>query len=132
MKQIRKNRAFTLIELLLVLVILAILAAVVVPKFSGRTEQARNSAAKADISMIETALDAIEIDNGRYQYSPVLDGRINTPASSSALRATQAAISGWDPSNGANGFYNPSKTVNQWVRSQTVTATIGNHVFFSY
>ncbi|MCL6588920.1 MAG: LysM peptidoglycan-binding domain-containing protein [Firmicutes bacterium] len=73
-----------------------------------------------------------QVDAGRYQYSPVLDGRINLPASSSAYRAVQSALSGWDPSNGANGFYNPTKTVNQWVRSQPVTAVIGNHVFFSY
>lgn len=58
--------AFTLIELLLVLVILAILAAVVVPKFTGRTEQARQGAAKADISSMKTALEAFETDNGRY------------------------------------------------------------------
>jgi N-acetylmuramoyl-L-alanine amidase len=73
-----------------------------------------------------------QIDNGRYQYSPVLDGRINLPASSSAYKAVQSAITGWDPSRGANGFYNPDKTFNQWVRSQPVTAIIGNHVFFSY
>ncbi|HEX3046462.1 MAG TPA: LysM peptidoglycan-binding domain-containing protein [Bacillota bacterium] len=73
-----------------------------------------------------------QVDNGSYQYSPVLDGRINLPASSSAYQAVQSAISGWDPSRGANGFYNPDKTVNQWVRSQPVTAVIGNHIFFSY
>ncbi len=47
---------FTLIELLLVLVILAILAAVIVPKFTGRTLQAQQSAAKADISALDTQL----------------------------------------------------------------------------
>jgi spore germination cell wall hydrolase CwlJ-like protein len=73
-----------------------------------------------------------QVDNGRYQYSPVLDGRINLPASSSAYRAVQSALTGWDPSKGANGFYNPDKTVNQWVRSHPVTTVIGNHVFFSY
>ncbi len=73
-----------------------------------------------------------QVDNGSYQYSPVLDGRINLPASSNAVRAVQSALSGSDPSYGANGFYNPEKTVNQWVRSQTVTTVIGNHVFFSY
>ncbi len=41
------NGGFTLIELLLVLVILGSLAALVVPKFSGRTEQARNTAAQS-------------------------------------------------------------------------------------
>jgi general secretion pathway protein G len=61
----RRSRGFTLIELLLVLVILAVLAAVVVPKFTGRSEQARVAAAKADIASIELQLDAIEIDAGR-------------------------------------------------------------------
>jgi general secretion pathway protein G len=58
--------AFTLIELLLVLVILGILAAIVVPKFSGRTEQARQTAAKSQIATFGTALAAFEIDNGYY------------------------------------------------------------------
>jgi general secretion pathway protein G len=62
----RRSRGFTLIELLLVLVILGILAAVVVPKFSGRTEQARIAAAQAQISTFGTALDAYEVDNGSY------------------------------------------------------------------
>lgn len=73
-----------------------------------------------------------QVDQGRYQYSPVLDGRINLPATASAHQAIKAALSGWDPSNGANGFYNPSKTANQWVRSHPITAIIGDHVFFKY
>jgi general secretion pathway protein G len=60
------TRAFTLIELLLVLVILGILAAIVVPKFSGRTEQARQAAAQSQIATLSTALDAFEVDNGYY------------------------------------------------------------------
>jgi general secretion pathway protein G len=61
-----RRRGFTLIELLLVLVILAVLAAVVVPKFTNRSEQARTTAAKTDISAMDTALDAFEVDCGRY------------------------------------------------------------------
>ncbi len=68
--------------------------------------------------------------NGYYQYSPVLDGRINLPANESARRAVADAISGQDPSLSATGFYNPSKTTNQWVRQQPVTTVIENHVFF--
>jgi general secretion pathway protein G len=60
------HSAFTLIELLLVMVILAILAAVVVPKFTGRTEQARIAAAKADISSMRVALAAFEQDTGAF------------------------------------------------------------------
>ena len=62
----RSQRAFTLIELLLVLVILGILAAIVVPKFAGRTEQAREAAAKTQVANFSTALDAFEVDNGYY------------------------------------------------------------------
>ena len=62
----RRRAGFTLIELLLVLVILAVLAAIVVPKFTGRSEQARSAAAKTDISNIETALNAFEVDTGRF------------------------------------------------------------------
>src|SRR5688572_30332109 len=53
-----RQRAFTLIELLLVLVILGILAAIVVPKFANRGEQARQTAAKTQIAAFGTALSA--------------------------------------------------------------------------
>ena len=62
----RTNRGFTLVELLLVLVILGILAALVLPKFTGRTEQARITAAQTQISTFGTALDAFEVDTGSY------------------------------------------------------------------
>lgn len=58
--------AFTLVELLLVLVILGILAALVLPKFTGRTEQARVTAAQTQIATFGTALDAFEVDTGSY------------------------------------------------------------------
>lgn len=62
----RRRHAFTMVELLLVLVILATLAAIVVPKFTGRSEQARETAASTEIAGIELALDAFEVDNGFY------------------------------------------------------------------
>ena len=61
-----RQQAFTLVELLLVLVILGILAAIVIPKFSGRTQQAKEQAAVTQISTFRTALDAFEVDNGYY------------------------------------------------------------------
>src|SRR2546422_461060 len=61
-----REAAFTLIELLLVLVILGILAAIVVPKFAGRTEQAKVRAAETQISAFSTALGIFETDNGYY------------------------------------------------------------------
>lgn len=61
------RRGFTLIELLLVMVILAVLAALVLPKFTGRTEDANKTAAQTQISsLFSVALDLYEADNGRY------------------------------------------------------------------
>lgn len=70
------------------------------------------------------------VDGRYYQYSPVLDGRINVSPTATALRAARDALNGWDPSYGAIGFYNPAKTSNWWVRTRPVTRVIGNHVFF--
>lgn len=75
-----RARGFTLVEMLLVLVILAVLAAIVIPKFSGRSEQARTTAAKSQISSIELALDAFEVDNGFYPKGNAgLTALIETP-----------------------------------------------------
>ncbi|MEW5921655.1 MAG: cell wall hydrolase [Bacillota bacterium] len=71
-----------------------------------------------------------QVSNGCYQYSPVLDGRINLPAGNAAFRAVYDAMAGSDPSGGALGFYNPRKTSNPWVHRQPVITTIGNHIFF--
>ncbi len=57
---------FTLIELMLVLVILATLAAIVLPKFTGRSQQAKITGARTQIANFETALSAFEIDLSRY------------------------------------------------------------------
>lgn len=65
----RSRAGFTMIELLLVLAILAILAAIVIPKLAGRSEQARVTAAQTEISNLETALDSYEVDTGSYPDS---------------------------------------------------------------
>ena len=61
------KKAFTLIELMLVVIIIGVLASLVVPRLTGRTERAKAAAAKADIEAnIPTALDLYEADTGSY------------------------------------------------------------------
>ncbi len=62
----RRQHAFTLVEMLLVLVIIGVLAAIVIPKIAGRGEDARLQAAKTQITSFGTALDMFEVDNGYY------------------------------------------------------------------
>ncbi len=62
----RRQTGFSLIELLLAMVIMAVLAAVITPKFTKRGQQAKETAAKTDIANLEVALDSFEIDTGRY------------------------------------------------------------------
>ena len=60
-----RELGFSLIEIILVVIIIATLSAMVVPRLSGRSEQARQAAAKADIEVnIPTALKLYELDNG--------------------------------------------------------------------
>src|SRR5471032_2597407 len=76
----RNQSAFTLVEMLLVLVILATLAAIVIPKMAGRSQQAKVTAAQTQVSSIEMALDAFEVDNGYYPKTGSLDDLINPPS----------------------------------------------------
>lgn len=60
------SRGFTLIEVMVVIVILAVLAALVVPKVMGRPDEARITAARQDIASIMQALKLYRLDNMRY------------------------------------------------------------------
>ncbi len=61
------EKGFSLIEILLVVIIIGTLAAMVVPRLAGRSDQARIAAAKADIEVnIPTALKLYELDNGYF------------------------------------------------------------------
>ncbi|HEV8542974.1 MAG TPA: type II secretion system major pseudopilin GspG [Verrucomicrobiae bacterium] len=61
-----RERAFTLMELLIVVVILGILAATIIPQFFGSTSDARVARAKADIASLETVLDTFNLHMDRY------------------------------------------------------------------
>jgi len=88
MKRTRKatRSAFTLIELLLVLVILAVLAAVVIPKLTGRVETARRHGTISELANLKSALSIFETDNSRFPSSSEgLDALVNCPADLQSL-----------------------------------------------
>ena len=101
-QSIRVSRAFTLIELMLVVIIIGALVAMVMPRLAGRGEQARVAAAKADIqSNIATGLKLYELDNGGF---PTSDEGLN------ALLVKVGSANNW------NGPYLERKPLDPWGR----------------
>lgn len=64
-----------------------------------------------------------------YAFTAVNDGQINLTPNSTARKAAEDAMNGWDPTNGAIYYYNPRTATSSWIFTRTTTVTIGNHVF---
>jgi len=78
----RAQQGFTLIEIMVVVVIMGILAALVVPRLLDRPDQARAVAARQDIATIVQALKLYRLDNGRYPTTEQgLSALVTKPAS---------------------------------------------------
>lgn len=98
-----KSLGFTLIEILLVVAIIAALAAMVVPRLTGRSEKAKVATAKADIrANIATAIKMYEIDMGSF---PTTDQGLN------ALAAAPSDAAAW------SGPYIDKKPIDPWGRA---------------
>ena len=80
----RRTGGFTLIELMVVVMILGVLAALVVPRVMSRPDQARVVAAKADIARIDQQLKLYRLDNGRYPSTDQGLQALVTPPTSGA------------------------------------------------
>lgn len=62
-------------------------------------------------------------------FDAVSDGQINKTPDSTAKKAAQDAINGWDPSYGAIYYFNPATATNKWIWSRPLTVVIGKHRF---
>lgn len=62
-------------------------------------------------------------------FDAVSDGQINLTPNSTARKAAQDAINGWDPSYGAIYYFNPDTATSKWIWSRTHIITIGKHRF---
>jgi general secretion pathway protein G len=83
---LRRERGFTLVELLVVIVVLAVLAAVVIPKFVDSGLRSKESALKSNLSLLRNAVSLFQNDTGAY------------PATLADLAATSAPANGLDSS----------------------------------
>lgn len=81
----RRSAGFTLVEIMVVVVILGILAVLIVPRVLGRSDEARQAAAKHDIATIMQSLKLYRLDNGRYPTNDQgLQALVTKPTSSPA------------------------------------------------
>ncbi len=81
MNELRTNRGFTLLEIIVVVAIIAILAAYIAPKVAGRVDDARISKAKSDIRVLESSLELYKLDNFVYPAGEQgLDALVNKPS----------------------------------------------------
>jgi general secretion pathway protein G len=83
----RAARGFSLIELLVVMVIIGLLAALVAPRFVRQEEKAKVKAARAQIELLGTALETFRLDTGRYP---------TTQEGLEALRRQPGGLEKWD------------------------------------
>ena len=62
-------------------------------------------------------------------FTCVSDGQINLSPNSTAQKAAQDAINGWDPTHGSVYYFNPNTATSRWIWSRPQTVTIGKHIF---
>ena len=117
MRRRQRRPAFTLVEIMIVVIIIGVLAAIVIPQLAGRTEQARVSAAKAQIQIFCDATDLFHADNGFYPSNTQgLEALVTKPSNAQTwhqggyLRASKVPLDPWKHEYvyrypGINGIY---------------------------
>ena len=95
--------------------------------YSGQVAVAAVVLNRVKSSSFPNTVSGVIYQSGAFDV--VSDGQINMTPNSTAKKAAQDAINGWDPSYGAIYYFNPSTATNKWIWSRPMTVTIGKHRF---
>ena len=95
--------------------------------YTGQVAVAAVTLNRVKSSSFPNTLAGVVYQSGAYDA--VRDGQINLTPDSTAKKAAQDAMNGWDPSYGAIYYFNPATATNKWIWSRPMTVTIGNHRF---
>lgn len=95
--------------------------------YSGQVAVAAVVLNRVKSSSFPNTVSGVIYQSGAFDV--VSDGQINLTPDSTAKKAAQDAINGWDPSYGAIYYFNPSTATNKWIWSRPMTVTIGKHRF---
>jgi type IV pilus assembly protein PilE len=107
----KKERGLTLIELLIVIVIVGILAAVAIPTYTGYTQRGRRADAKTALEQLRASQEVFRAENGRYANDATDGNALNV------LRAN------WGGPPATVGLYNITMVSNATTFTGTATAT---------
>ncbi|MAO52508.1 MAG: type II secretion system protein GspG [Pusillimonas sp.] len=107
-KNLNRQRGFSLIEIMVVVVIMGVLAALIVPNLMGRPDQARAIAARQDIGSLMQALKLYRLDHGRYPSNEQgLSVLMGTPGAGQAGQQTYLERLPNDPWGTPYQYLNP-------------------------
>ena len=95
--------------------------------YTGRVAVAAVVLNRVKSSSFPNTISGVIYQSGAFDA--VKDGQINLTPNSTAKKAAQDALNGWDPSYGALYYFNPKTATNKWIWSRPMTVTIGNHRF---
>ena len=109
-----------------------LLARVVYGEARGEPYTGQVAVAAVVLNRVKSSKFPNSISGVVYQsgaFDAVADGQINMTPDTTAKKAAQDALNGWDPSYGAIYYFNPSTAANKWIWSRPMTVTIGKHRF---
>lgn len=118
-----KQQGFTIVELLIVVVVIAILAAITIVSYNGITNRANQSAAKSAASTVQKKIEVYQAENGRY---PITRAELST-GTSNAWYLPSSAFGSADPVTTAGSAQQGTKYVKvQACKNSTATLSAAN------